>query len=109
MFQELWRFLQKIESKWIKFADQLGIDKRKIDNIKADGFSGADNEVSCREMLSKWMESTLRAERKWSTIKKAAKELKLNNLVKLLEETGVNGMINISVVFVIKLLCVIGR
>ena len=92
LFQQLWHFLQKIESKWMEFADQLGMDKRKIDIIKANCFSGADNGVSCREMLSIWLESTVRAKRKWSTIKEAAKELQLDCLVKSLEDACINGM-----------------
>ena len=92
MFQELWRFLQKIESKWETFANQLGIDQWKIDNIKANCFSGANYEVSCREMLSLWLESTIRAERKWSTINEAVKEFQLNDLVKSLKDACINGM-----------------
>jgi len=106
LFQELWHFLQKIESKWETFADQLGIDQWKIDNIKVNCFSGADYEDSCREMLSLWLESTIRAERKWSTIKEAVKELQLNDLVKLLKDACINGMTYHTCYAVIKLLCV---
>ena len=92
LFRDLWHFLQKIESRWTEFADHLGIDKGKINTIRANCLGRANNEDSCREMLIKWHDSTTRATRKWSTIKEAAKGLQLKGLVQSLKDAGVDGM-----------------
>ena len=89
----MWPFLQEIEGKWEEFAHHLQIDKKKIDNIRANCFAGANNKESCEKMLSYWIDKTLGVKRKWSTIKEAANKLGRKDLVKLLVSAGVDGMI----------------
>ena len=108
-FQELLPFLQSINSRWEKFADNLGIEMAKIQSVRADCFARANNEDNSREMLTWWRSSTSKAKRKWCTIKEAAKSLKLNDLVKSLEDAGVNGMYTIVVLSMILLYIMVNR
>ena len=95
LFQEMWPLLRKIEARWVEFANRLKIDGWKIDNIKANCFSGTNNRACCEELLTYWQRSTSKKIFIWSSVKKAAISLQHNDLVKSLEDAGFNGMTHI--------------
>lgn len=90
--RQLMPFLQDIESKWKEFAFALDISEYVIDNIKADCFGAVNNAECCMEMFALWRRSTKQDKRTWHMIKKAARTLEMENLIKQLEEHNVHGM-----------------
>jgi len=89
--RQLIPFLQDIEGRWKDFAIELEVSGSTIDNIKADCLGGTNNAECCREMFAVWQRSTKRDKRKWYMIKKAARTLRMENLIKLLEESNIHG------------------
>lgn len=96
--RQLMLFLQDIEGKWKEFATALEISSYIIDNINADCFRVVDNAECCREMFALWQRSTKRDKRTWFMIKKAARTLSLQNLIEVLEDNCVNGMMVVNLV-----------
>ena len=89
--RQLMPFLQDIEGKWKEFAIALDISEYVIDNIKADCLGGTSNAECCLEMFTVWRRSTKQDKRKWWMIKKAARTLEMQNVIKVLEEHNING------------------
>ena len=90
--RQLMPFLQDIEGRWKDFAIALEISDYVIDNIKADCCGSANNADCCREMFALWRRSTKEDKRTWRMIKKAARTLEMQSLIKWLEDNCVNGM-----------------
>ena len=98
--RQLMPFLQDIEGKWKEFAIALEISEYVIDNIKADCFGSVSNTECCMEMFALWRRSTKQDKRTWYMIKKAARTLEMQTLIKLLEEHNVHGMVIIHSILI---------
>ena len=85
------RLLQPVESSWISLADYLLTNNSQyiIATIQADCFrNNSASENALRDVLAKWRQCTVRANRIWQTLCVAANNNNDNSLEQYITANG---------------------
>lgn len=89
----MFHLLQPVETSWKSLADYLlkKESEHKIATIEADCFHDTSSDNALRDVIVKWRESTVEANRIWRTLCVVAKKCNDNSLEHYITVNGIQG------------------